>query len=100
MLHSIAKAPILYIGYILLSIHLSAEPWTKTNFIDALATTESDRVNIIYSGYLMTKFNRDDPDTKSLPRFQVKSIRAPLSYSNEWQAQMFSFHPSKGFNHW
>ena len=34
---------------------------------------------------------------KDAPKFQVKSIRAPLSYSNEWQAQMFTFHPSKGF---
>ena len=60
--------------------------------MDALETTENDRANILYMGYLLTKSNRDTPEKAK--RFQVKIIRTPMSYNNLFQALMFLYHPS------
>ena len=60
--------------------------------MDALETTDNDRANILYMGYLLTKSNRDTPEKTK--RFQVKIIRTPMSYNNLFQALMFLYHPS------
>ena len=60
--------------------------------MDALETTENDRANILYMGYLLTKSNRDTPEKTK--RFQVKILRAPMSYNNLFRDLMFLYHPS------
>ena len=59
----------------------------------ALETTDKDRANILYMGYMLTKSNRDTPQIKT-KRFQVKIFRSPMSYNNLFQALMFTYHPS------
>ena len=61
-------------------------------FMNALETTDEDRANILYMGYLLTKSNRDTP--QKTKRIQVKILRSPMSYNNLFQALMFSYHPS------
>ena len=60
--------------------------------MNALETTDEDRANILYMGYLLTKSNRDTP--QKTKRIQVKILRSPMSYNNLFQALMFSYHPS------